>query len=261
MPTPLRAALLASWGSAFLAGSVALEKAVRAVEGDDEPHLVVEGFAPPDELAGALPELRAQGVLALRLALPAPGDLLGLTGPAELNRAAMAAGEAVIGVLAAQSGPDATVPALVPEVSAFGSPGDMGHCVTWRRANASSVTPDVPGLAQADRDLAHAMREATAALSSVTLSSWASDAATVAQRLRGHPRPLLLPDVADPRAEALAQRSLRVAAIVEAARADDGGALTAHSAQVRAGALAPLDRAARRGLVAAVSACHDMVAR
>lgn len=261
MPTPLRAASLAAWGTAFLNGSVPLETAVRAIEGDDEPHLVVLGaLGSPDELADALSDLRADGVIALRLALPAPGDPLGLVGPPEVNHQVLAAGEAAIAV-DAPVGSDATVDALVPDVSAFGRPDDQGHCVTWRRWPSSAAQPDLPGVTQADRELTDAVREATAALSGALLGSWSTDAATVAERLRGS-TPTLLPEVAGGRAESLAQRAVQVAAIVEAARADDGGAVTAHSAAVRDASLAPLDRAARRALVAAVAACcHDAVLR
>jgi hypothetical protein len=261
MPTPLRAASLAAWGTAFLNGSVPLEAAVRAIEDDDEPHLVVLGaLGSPDELADALTRLRTEGVVALRLCLPAPGDPLGLVGPPTLNHHVLAAGEAAIAV-DPRVGSDATVAAFVPDISAFGTPDDQGNCVTWRMWPSSAAQPDVPGVAQADRELTDAVREATAVLSGALLGSWSSDAANVAERLRGSNR-TLLPDVAGARAESLAQRAVQVAAIVEAARADDGGAVTAHSAAVRAASLAPLDRAARRALVAAVAAsCRDAVLR
>ncbi len=262
MPSPLRAALLASWATAFLQGSAPLEQAVRAIEADDEPHLVVEApMGAPDELGDILTSLRIEGLSGLRLALPVSGDPLGLTGPPEVNRAVLAVGEAAIGVAAPARPVRTTVPALVPDVRAFGSPSDQGHCVTWRVSQASTVPPDVPGLAQADRDLTTAMRETTQALSSVTIASWSSDAGDVAQRLRGSTQPLLLPQVAGPRAESLAQRAVRVSLIVDAARADDAGTLTAHSAALRAASLAPLDRAARRALVAAVGACHELAMR
>lgn len=259
MPTPLRAASLAAWGSAFLAGAVTLEEAVRAVEGEDEPHLVVLGsLGAPGELAETLIDLRSDGFTGLRLALPAPGDPLGLVGPPEVNQHVLAAGEAAVAVgpgSGARLGTAAgSVPALVPAVSTFGPPGDQGHCVTWRVWTSSPATPDLTPLSQAQRELADAMREATAALSQTSTTWRAADAAGTARRLRRWSGEVL-PSAAGPRAEALAQRALQVAAIVDAARADDGGTLTAHSAAVRAGCLAALDRAARRGLVAAVAAC------
>jgi len=262
MPTPVRAALLASWGTAFLQGAARLEESVRAIEADDEPHLVLAApMADPQELADVLEELRADGLTGLRLALPVPGDLLGLTGPPALNQAALAAGEAAIGIGAPTPSAGTALPALVPDVRVFGSPGDQGYCVTWRLSEASGRHPDVPDLAQADRDLVTAMRETTETLSRVAGSSWASDAGDMARQLRGSPQPLLLPGGAGPRAESLAQRALRVSRIVDAARTDEGGTLTAHSAAVRSASLGPLERAARRALVAAVGACHDLAVR
>lgn len=260
MPTPLRAAMLAAWGSAYLQGATSLDAAVRAIEDDDEPHLVVRDvFASPDELSDALARLRDEGVVAFRLALPAPGDLLGLTGPPDVNRDVLAAGEAAIAI-AAPGGNDGsigtTVPALVPDVRTFGTPGDQGHCVTWRVGRATAALPDVPSLAQADRELVQSMGEAAELLSTVAVVS-AGDARDVARRLRGSSQPVLLPSVAGPRAESLVHRATAVVDMLDAARADDGAALTAHSAALRAAALAPLDRAARRALVAAVAACHD----
>lgn len=46
-----------------------------------------------------LANLRVDGLGELRLALPAPGDPLGLSGPAEFNSAAVDAGQAAIAVL------------------------------------------------------------------------------------------------------------------------------------------------------------------
>lgn len=258
MPTPLRAALLAAWGTAYLQRAVSIDVAVVEIERADEPHLVVsDPLATPEELAEALDGLLARGVAGLRLALPAPGDLLGLSGPPAVNQAALAAGEAAIGVPGAGVSLD-SLPAFVPDVTAFGSPGDQGHCVTWREMPSSAATPDVPTLAQADRDLREAVRDATDLLTRLGVSSWAAEGRETAGRLRsGRPRPLL-PEVAGARAEAVAQRALQVLAITEAARADDSGAVTAFAVQSRRAALAPLDRVGRRALLAAAGAVLAM---
>jgi hypothetical protein len=121
----------------------------------------------------------------------------------------------------------------------------------------SVAMPDVPRLAQADRDLHQAVRDATDLLVRRGASSWARDSREVAGRLRSRPRPLL-PEVAGARAEAVAQRALQVLAITEAARTDDGGAVTSFALQSRHETLAPLDRAGRRALLAAVGAVLDM---
>jgi hypothetical protein len=252
VPTPLRAALLAAWGSALLSGEVDVDDVVGAVEGEDEPHLVVDGtLSEPEELGSWLDGLRRTGVVGLRLALPAPGDPLGLVGPLAANQAALGAGEAVVAVPGSAAS-DVTM--LVPDIRTFGPAGDQGHCVTWRCHQASGAWPDVPTLAQGDRQLGEQLRESTSTLAALGTTSWRTDAATVAAHLRGAARAFVLPDSAGPRAEAVAQRAVGVLAILDAARADDGGAITSHVAQARAASLSPLDRAARRALVAAAGA-------
>jgi hypothetical protein len=265
VPIRLRAALLAAWGTAYLQDGAALELAVSEVERDDEPHLwAPEPSAAPDEIGDGLTEMKAAGVSALRLALPAPGDPLGLTGPPEVNLVALAAGEAVVTVggrlPSFLTSPD-TGRVVVPTVTAFGTPGDQGHCVTWRAIAVPPATPDVPMLADADRQLAEAMREATTTLASLGTQSWRSSAQQTAAWLRESGRDLRLPDHLGVRADSLARRAIRVLTLLDTARDDDGGTVTAHLAQARSAALAPLDRAARRALVAAVSADHQYAAR
>lgn len=259
VPTPLRAALLAAWGTAFLQGLSVVDEAVAEVEGADEPHLVVrDTIGSPDELAEGLAGLAEHGVTGLRLALPAPGDLLGLLGPPSFNTAALGAGEAVIAVDGASPG-DAGVPALVPDVTTFGTPGDQGHCVTWRTMTSVAGLPDVPTVAEADRALRDAMRSATETLASLGITSWRGDAHETAGELLGGTRRVALPTASGPRAETLLHRSLTVLAIADAGRTDTSGSLTSFSAQARLSALTPLDRAARRGLVAAAGACLETV--
>ena len=76
-----RSALLASWGTAFLAGEASLPELLERVTALDDD-AVVTGLAPDDlPVDRALARLRASGVRRLRLVLPAPGDVLGLPGP------------------------------------------------------------------------------------------------------------------------------------------------------------------------------------
>jgi hypothetical protein len=259
MPLPLRAARLAAWGTAYLRGDVDVERAVRAVEGEDEPHLVVtEPLHEPEELADALVNLRGQDVAGLRPALPVPGDLLGLTGPAEVNRAALEAGEAVVAVLAG-GGPQ--VPVWVPEVTSFGPDGDRGHCVTWRGMAGSAAWPDVPTLGEADRDLRSVMQEVIETLRRLDAAPWGPDGRRTAEALRGQEHALHLPDACGARADTLSRQALAVLALAETARDDDGGTVSAHAAESRRTALAPLTRAARRALVAACSAALEPARR
>src|SRR6478752_3819056 len=96
-----RSGLLAAWGNALLAGFVSPDDAVLAIVGTDAVHRVVG-------LTLALGRLRALGVTGYRVALPAPGHPLGLSGPPEFNARALEAEEAVVASGAAYG--------LVPEV-------------------------------------------------------------------------------------------------------------------------------------------------
>jgi hypothetical protein len=262
VPTPLRAALLVAWGTSFLHGGATVDRVVRLVEDADEPHHVHDTSADDARTLGeALLALRQAGWGALRLALPEPGDPLGLVGPPATNERVLAAGEAAIGVPLGQHADSAgTVPALVPQVSTFGPPGDEGHLVAWQVLPARRRQPDIPDRRQAERELTAAIQETTEALGSLDGALWAADTGDAARRVRGGARPLLLPDDAGPGAEMLAQQALTVLRILDAAPTA-GDALTSHTAVARQSALAPLRRAARRALVAAVSPEHLTVSR
>ena len=229
VPTPLRAALLASWGSALLSGDADVDDVVGAVEGVDEPHLLVDGtLSEPEELGSWLDGLRGTEVVGLRLALPAPGDPLGLVGPPAANRAALGAGEAVVAV-PGSAATEATM--LVPDIRTFGPAGDQGHCVTWRCHQASAAWPDVPTLAQADRELGEQLRESTSTLAALGTTSWRTDGSAVAAHLRGAARSFVLPDSAGPRAETVAQRAVGVAP----QRLDAGNVAGEHVGQTTGG--------------------------
>ena len=86
-------AVLATWLHAVRAGNAGPDDLADAVRGDDPRHLVV-GLPERDVLD--LHELPAAMAGPISLALPAPGDLLGLGGPAPFNLAALDAGEGVV---------------------------------------------------------------------------------------------------------------------------------------------------------------------
>ncbi|NEC52635.1 hypothetical protein G3I18_29380, partial [Actinospica acidiphila] len=114
-----RSGRLASWGNALLAGLVSPDEAALAVVGEDAVHRVegVPGESAPVGLTLALGRLRGLGVSGLRVALPAPGHPLGLSGPPEFNARALEAEEAAVCQGAALG--------LVPEVSEAGPEGDV----------------------------------------------------------------------------------------------------------------------------------------
>lgn len=245
------ATTLVSWGNAWLTGHVGLDEAVDAVERRAGPQIL--GGEPAEvTLRRGLGDLRVGGMAALRLALPRAGDPLGLTGPPELNRAAIDAGAAVVAVL------DGRAIGLVPAEDRRGS-SYVG--VRWATHDASPGLPDVPPLADADRQLTLAMRDATEELLAV------DDFAGVPPEIADALVDLRDPDRGDhPLAPGYPARAHRVAAlagrlslVVDLARKLDDRGLSADQMRRRGEALRLLDRAVRRALVAACNSAFDPV--
>ncbi|NED28750.1 hypothetical protein G3I37_28260, partial [Streptomyces anulatus] len=155
-----RSGLLAAWGNALLAGLVSPDEAALAIVGEDAVHRVdgLPGEAGPVGLTLALGRLRGLGATGFRVALPAPGHPLGLSGPPDFNARALEAEEAVVAYGVAYG--------LVPEVTEAGPAGDLHVEVVWRVLPVREAPPaDVPSLGEAERELAEALRDATAVLS------------------------------------------------------------------------------------------------
>ena len=250
MSTAVATALVA-WGNAWLTGHVGLDEAVDAVERNAGPQIL--GGEPAEvTLRRGLGDLRVGGMTALRLALPRPGDPLGLTGPPALNGAAIEAGSAVVAVL------DDRAIGLVPAEDRRGS-SYVG--VRWTAHDASPGPPDVPSLADADRQLTLAMSDATEAL--LTVDDFAGVPPEIADALvdlrdpdRGdHP---LAPGY-PPRAHRVAALAGRLSLVVDLARRMDDRGLGADQMRRRAEALRLLDGAVRRALVAACNSAFDTV--
>ncbi|WP_019631805.1 hypothetical protein [Actinomadura atramentaria] len=242
---------LVAWGNAWLTGHIGLDEAVDAVEGVAGPQIL--GGSPADvPLRRGLGDLRVAGLNGLRLALPAPGDPLGLTGPPDFNGRAIEAGAAVVAAL-----PDRAV-GLVPAEDRRGS-SYVG--VRWEACDSAFDPPDVPSLAEADRCLALAMRDATEALLTVDdVSGVPPEIADALVDLRdplqqGHP---LAPGY-PARAHRVAALAGRLSLVVALARRMDGHGLTADQVMRRGEALRLLDGAVRRALVAACNSAFDPV--
>ena len=228
---------LAWWGTAWLRGHVVADHLIDAVVDQDAVHLMALQETPEPLMTG-LGALRSEGVDAFGAAMPAEGDPVGLGGPAAFNTVALEVGEAVLALDAAGF----VVRGLVPE--------RVGAAVTWRALPAQRR--QLPDVGEADRALRAALLEAADALAALDVARWRPDVADRLMNLRHRPG-LAAPPGVPPRCVELAARGLQALEIVDLALEDDGGALTAHEAQTRRAAIAPLGRAGRRALVAAAS--------
>ncbi|MFI1417734.1 hypothetical protein ACH4VX_07025 [Streptomyces sp. NPDC020731] len=248
-----RSGHLAAWGNALLAGLVSPDDAVLAIVGEDAVHRVegVPGEPAPVGLTLALGRLRTLGVTGLRVALPAPGHPLGLSGPPEFNARALEAEEAVVCSGAALG--------LVPEVHGAGPAGDVHVEVVWHCLPVREAPPaDVPSLGEAERELAEALREATEVLTRLDVagSGPVAEAAIDAYRARAsgsREREVLAPGY-PPRAVRVLELAQRVGALVSLAEGGGrrhGGAVSASEMAARTAALRPVERTARRAQVAA----------
>ncbi|WP_255956050.1 hypothetical protein [Streptomyces odontomachi] len=247
-----RSGRLAAWGNALLAGLISPDDAADAVVGEDTVHRVagLPGEAAPVGLTLALGRLRALGVTGLRVALPAPGHPLGLSGPPAFNARALEAEEAVICQGAALG--------LVPEVFEAGPAGDVHVEVLWECLPVREAPPaDVPSLGEAERELAEALRDATEVLSrlDVAASGPAAEAAIDAYRARAERTGEALAPGYPPRAVRVLELAQRVVLLVSLAyESGHGGAVSASEMSARAQALRPVERTARRAQVAAYNA-------
>nr|WP_194719757.1 hypothetical protein [Cellulosimicrobium arenosum] len=240
--------MLALWLRAAdrLAPDDGATRLLRAVQRDDEPHVVT----------GALGDLRladlvhawsgeVREVVALA---PVPGDVNGV--PLPVAPAAADVGECVLVTTPAGSW------ALVPGVTAFGSELEPGHLVTWEVERVDAWSTRVQGavgsLADSERELRTALLVATRALDSLDVARWREDAAGAIAGLRSAAAPVWqLPDGAEPRAVGVLAQAVRLRAIVDLAAADDGGAVNLWQADQRSTALREVDHAARRAIGAA----------
>ena len=220
--------------NAMINKSAPLDRAAAAVLGQDVAHhfLDPDGVAGLDEthattLVDALPSvasLQSQGWL---LALPVPGRLGILRGPADLNRAALAAGSAVIGL----SGGVALVPI------------EVGPAVQWRLYRAEPPASPHSGY-EAERTLSETILSAGRTLSLLDVAAGPSPATDVdLGPAPGYP----------PRQRAAADRAARLLLACQTALDHDGASLSSYEAAARRRELESVRDAARDALVAAVS--------
>jgi hypothetical protein len=234
LPLPVGFAL---WADAWLAGAVSLDDAHDAVAGPDVVHLV-SGL--PGQESGSEPlilglgRLRSAAARGATVALPSPGDPVGLAGPPAFNQAALEQGGAV----------------LLPGTPWGLVPVALGSSVTWTAAPARTDGPVLdPG--EADRGLRSALTSTATSLAELDVARWSPDAADELMALRRTPEATWPPHVG-PRAARTIDLGLRCLRICELALVDGGGARTAAETAARQQVLGHLSAAARRAVVAAV---------
>jgi hypothetical protein len=212
---------------------VSVAEAAVAVVGADVAHHVVD----PDGLLGldplratpleaALPVIAGQELEMWVLALPLPGSLGPLRGPAELNRSALDVGEAVL----AGSGGLGLVPHIV------------GAGVQWRVHRAERPFAP-PSSYEAERALSEAVLSAAETLARLDVAGGSRPKDVGAALAPGY----------STRQRVAADRAARLLSACDHALDSDGTAITSYEAEARARELRRLRRAAGDALCAAAS--------
>ena len=234
MPELPRSARLVAWGNLALSGAASLDEATDRIVAGDPAHRVTGLPGEPDAVGISLTlgRLRADGVIALRLVLPVPGDPTGLPGPPAVNGIAVEAGEAAVTV----GGPPL---ALVP--------AGRGQ---WRVYDVAPATPSLPSMGEAERMMTEELRECAEDLARLDVARWGPAAATLLAD-RSRTTTVVLPQAYPARAHALLAQALRIGAVAALARQDEGGAVSAGEIGQRAAVLDRLATASRRAVEAA----------
>ncbi len=230
-----QAARLACWLNAWLSDRQPADDVIAAITtgGPTEFISVDEAVLSPALL---LLELRRWGADRVSVALPVPGHLVGLAGPAEFNADALESGQAVV-LHGAGVG-------FVPVTTATST--------RWLGAVAREPSY-LPDLAEADRDLRACLRDVADIIAQLDVAAWNPDIGDALLNSRlPTPSTSSLP-FGSARAAAVAHSALRALSISDLASNDEGGALTAAAAEGRRTALRLLDGAARSALAAACS--------
>jgi hypothetical protein len=227
-----QAAVLAAWLGAWLRGEVPPDDVVGQLATGSHVVTGLPGADGAEPLLLALGALRRLGTAAVSASLPVAGDPVGLGGPAAFNAAAIESGQAVL--------LDGAGLGLVPVT--------VGGAVEWRCSPAA--TPPWIDLAEASTGLRGTLLDVTRRLVDLDVASWQPEIPDALMNVRHRPPPPLPPSY-DARRVDTVERALLCLDLVRLADEVEPGALTAHDVELRRSALADLDRAARRALVAA----------
>jgi hypothetical protein len=241
--TQLRSGSLAAWTAAWFQGAIGPDEVVDAVTGDDAPHQVSGLALDLVPLRDVLAMWRREAT-AVRLALPAPGDVRGVPGPADFLAAALEAGEAVHG---GNLG-------IVPEVTEY-YPSSAPPSVVWHAYVVEAAPVDHVQLGDVQYELAAAIRETATALTAADVSGGAADITDALRDARQAGEHLNVPPNFPPRAIALLAQAERLQAVLDLATEDpEGGAVDRFGMSARDSALRPLATAVRRARLAGYNA-------
>ena len=233
VPTSARAAC---WLNAWLSGRESADAVITGLLGHQTHMEFAVSDAEPVSAALLLGELRKQGVRRVSMALPSPGDPLGLGGPAAFNADAIDEGEALI----------------LYDVGTGLVPRTTGRSTRWEGSPADppGYLPDVAG---ADRELRATLTETANALAALDVAAWNPDAADALMNLHSPARLDTAMPFPSGEAARAAVTGFRCQHIVDLAFCDDGGALSSWEVEQRRTALVPLHRASRAAIMAACS--------
>ena len=220
--------------NSMIRGRQSIEQAERAIVGGDVAHHVIdpESVLGLDPLEASILDDALEALLTAEqdrwfLALPVPGSLAPLRGPAALNLAAVDQGEAVVASTAGIG--------LVPI--------RVGQAVQWQIFSAERpLTPSSPY--EAERALNEVVIDAAATLSRLDVASgtWTE------------PSPAgVLPPGYTSRQRATVQRAARLLAACDAALLNDGASISSFEANRRAQELRRVRAKAGDALGSAVS--------
>jgi hypothetical protein len=236
---------LAAWATAWLAGTSSSDEVLSAVALDGGAQHVhgLDGSDAAVPLSRALIEWRLRRNV-VRLILPVPGDVRGVPGPAAFRTAALEAGQAAYG------GGLGLVP-HVPEHHLSSAPPP----VRWQAYQVAAAPEDLLSVADAQHDLAEAIRDCAGALADATTARWTDETAHGLALARRAGESVNLPPGYPPRAVQLIAQAQRLQAVVALAEANPtGDAVDRRGVAVRAAALQPLATAVRRALLAGYNA-------
>jgi hypothetical protein len=236
LPVP-PAARVACWLNAWLCGDAPADSVISGLNAAGSAEFAMPDGSAPLPAALLLGEVRRWGAVRASLAIPVPGDLIGLGGPAEFNADALDAGEAVV-----VHGPDI---GLVPVA--------RGQHERWR-GSAAAPPGFLPDVASADAQLRAAVRDAADLLADLDVAAWGPDVADALMNLRSGARFSAPMWFGSAQANQAAAAALRILSLADVAERVESGPLTAGETAARAEAIRPLTAAARHALVAACSA-------